>query len=265
MAPARHALSPRWAGCAARARSHLDLLPIVRRVFRHRMDDARLQTAERTLLGRSAAMTSTAVEIPGRYLGFLRGWNPAASTRAVVRHNHEDVRSLARILALLDAGLARPSGASVRADAGIWLVWRARSAGSVGTAKPWNASTRPSPASGVQRRCQSHSPHRAGPGRCRRAGSATRLDVPWWSPGFAPDFGGRPRSRETVFGPSDRREAFVVDRGTRSGSPWTGPTTCVGSAGCTILEAWDALACGPGRSAIVAAVEAAKLREHRAP
>jgi hypothetical protein len=29
------------------------------------------------------------------------------------------------------------------------------------------------------------------------------------------------------------------------------------------LEAWDALACGPGRTAILAAIEAAKLREHR--
>jgi hypothetical protein len=28
------------------------------------------------------------------------------------------------------------------------------------------------------------------------------------------------------------------------------------------LEAWDALACGPGRTAILAAIEAAKLREH---
>ena len=29
------------------------------------------------------------------------------------------------------------------------------------------------------------------------------------------------------------------------------------------LEAWDALACGPGRTAILAAIEGAKLREHR--
>ena len=29
------------------------------------------------------------------------------------------------------------------------------------------------------------------------------------------------------------------------------------------LEAWESLACGPGRTAIVAAIEAAKLREHR--
>ena len=52
---------------------HLDLLPIVRRLFRHRMDDARLQTVERSLLGLERHGDVDGWEIPGRYLGFLRG------------------------------------------------------------------------------------------------------------------------------------------------------------------------------------------------
>ncbi|MGZ8502704.1 MAG: ribonuclease H-like domain-containing protein, partial [Candidatus Limnocylindrales bacterium] len=82
---------------------HLDLLPIVRRLFRHRMDDARLQTVERSLLGVERHDDVDGWEIPGRYLGFLRG-GPAEPLAAVVRHNDEDVRSLARLIALLDNG-----------------------------------------------------------------------------------------------------------------------------------------------------------------
>ena len=94
---------------------HLDLLPIVRRLFRHRMDDARLQTVERALLGVERHDDVDGWEIPGRYLGFLRG-GPAEPLAAVVRHNDEDVRSLARLIALLDAGYTSPEA---RRDAPI--------------------------------------------------------------------------------------------------------------------------------------------------
>src|SRR5215207_5918264 len=69
------------------------------------MDDARLQTVERSLLGLERHGDVDGWEIPGRYLGFLRG-GPAEPLLAVVRHNDEDVRSLARIVALLDSGYA---------------------------------------------------------------------------------------------------------------------------------------------------------------
>ncbi len=78
---------------------HLDLLPTVRRLFRHRMDDARLGTVERMLLGVRRHDDVDGWEIPGRYLGFLRG-GPAQPLAAVVRHNDEDVRSLGRLLAV---------------------------------------------------------------------------------------------------------------------------------------------------------------------
>ncbi len=77
---------------------HLDLLPFVRRVFRHRLTDARLRTVETELLGVHRGRDVDGWEIPGRYLDFLRGGS-ADALAEVVRHNHEDVRSLARLLA----------------------------------------------------------------------------------------------------------------------------------------------------------------------
>ena len=82
---------------------HLDLLPVVRRLFRHRLDDARLRTAETGLLGLQRHGDVESWEIPSRYLGFLRG-GPAQPLVDVVRHNDQDVRSLARLLVLLADG-----------------------------------------------------------------------------------------------------------------------------------------------------------------
>src|SRR6185369_3196093 len=86
---------------------HLDLLPHVRRLFRHRLDDARLGTVERMLLGVSRVDDVDGWEIPGRYLGFLRG-GPGQPLAAVGRHNDEDVRSLARLLAHVEQNLGDP-------------------------------------------------------------------------------------------------------------------------------------------------------------
>ena len=56
-------------------------------------------------------------EIPGRYLGFLRG-GPAEPLVDVVRHNDEDVRSLARLLAHLERGYADAGSAGREAPPG---------------------------------------------------------------------------------------------------------------------------------------------------
>src|SRR6476661_3887047 len=84
---------------------HLDLLPFVRRVFRHRMADARLRTVETDLLGTYRHDDVEGWQIPGRFLDFLRG-APAEPLMQVVRHNREDVRSLARLLGRIDADYA---------------------------------------------------------------------------------------------------------------------------------------------------------------
>ncbi len=88
---------------------HVDLLPFVRRIFRHRLSDARLKTVETELLGLERGPDVAGWEIPGRYLDFLRGGD-AEPLREVVRHNHEDVRSLARLLAHVDVRLADRDG-----------------------------------------------------------------------------------------------------------------------------------------------------------
>ncbi len=83
----------------------LDLLPHVRRLFRHRLGDARLATVERELLGVRRVDDVASWEIPERYLDFVRG-GPAGPLLPVVTHNAEDVRSLARLLLHLDVRYA---------------------------------------------------------------------------------------------------------------------------------------------------------------
>ena len=85
----------------------LDLLPAVRRLFRHRLGDARLGTVERELLGVHRHRDVGGWEIPGRYLDFVRG-GAAEPLAPVLDHNAEDVASLARLLALLDTRYADP-------------------------------------------------------------------------------------------------------------------------------------------------------------
>ncbi len=88
---------------------HLDLLPLVRRLFRHRMVDARLRTVEVELLGVARHEDVDGWEIPGRYLDFVRG-GPAEPLVEVIRHNAEDVRSLARLLAHVETRYGDPQG-----------------------------------------------------------------------------------------------------------------------------------------------------------
>lgn len=85
----------------------LDLLPHVRRLFRHRLSDARLATVERDLLGVRREGDVDSWEIPERYLAFVRGGS-AAPLAPVVTHNAEDVRSLGRLLVHLDRHYADP-------------------------------------------------------------------------------------------------------------------------------------------------------------
>ena len=87
---------------------HLDLLPTVRRLFRHRLGGARLRTVEEGLLGVARHDDVEGWEIPALYLDFLRG-GAAVPLARVARHNAEDIRSLGRLLAHLDASLADPS------------------------------------------------------------------------------------------------------------------------------------------------------------
>jgi hypothetical protein len=93
---------------APRLAGHLDLLPFVRRVFRHRLEDARLRSVERGLLGIRRIGDVDGWEIPGRYLDFLRG-GPASPLAEVVHHNELDIASLAGLLGHVATTLADPS------------------------------------------------------------------------------------------------------------------------------------------------------------
>jgi hypothetical protein len=235
---------------------HLDLLPIVRRLFRHRLDDARLKTAETGLLGIHRHGDVDGWEIPGRYLGFLRG-GPAGPLVEVVRHNDQDVRSLARLLVYLERGYATGEARS-SAPAGD-LAGLARAYARDGQfddalgcydsalLAPLTTDGRPSP-----------SP----PAATASSGSSSRAEPPWWTPGATPDFGGRRRPADRLVRP-DRTAAFAV--------PWTTDRIAVERAHLLrrlgrwdeAATAWGALVAGSGRVAIVAAIELAKVHEHR--
>jgi hypothetical protein len=227
---------------------HLDLLPIVRRLFRHRMDDARLGTVERALLGVERHDDVDGWEIPGRYLGFLRG-GPAQPLAAVVRHNDADVRSLARLLVHLERALGDPLVRSTAPRGDL-----------AGLARAFRRERRLDEAVDCLDAALATAP--SAPVQAPAVPTRPQVDEPWWSPRRRADFGGRPDRRSSVAG-MDRREAF--------GRPWDDERIAVDRAHLLrrlgriddALEAWDALACGPGRTAVLAAIEASKLREHR--
>jgi hypothetical protein len=230
---------------------HLDLLPIVRRLFRHRMENARLRTAEAELLGLHRVGDVEGWEIPGRYLQFLHG-GPADGLVEVVRHNDQDVRSLARLLVHLET---RFGDADRRAEA--------VSGDLAGLARAFAREQRLGEAldcldvAVVQRGTEPEIPRRVAAGE-----TASRLDDPWWSPRRPADFGGRQRP-SSVLGGSPRAAAFDA--------PWTFERITMDRAHLLrrlgrweeAAEAWEAIAMGTGRNAIIATIELAKLREHR--
>ncbi len=229
---------------------HLDLLPLVRRLFRHRIDDARLGTVERMLLGVQRQDDVDGWEIPGRYLGFLRG-GPAQPLAAVVRHNDEDVRSLARLLAHVEQRLGDPTARTSAPRGDL-----------AGLARAFRRERRFEEAVDCLDAALAADPSPPSPPSQPPSAPPRALEEPWWSPRRRADFGGRPETRRASGG-WDRREAFA--------RPWDEARIAADRAHLLrrlgrideALEAWDAIASGPGRTAVVATIEAAKLREHR--
>ena len=248
---ARYRLARRAAPVHA---GHLDLLPVVRRLFRHRMADARLRTAEAELLGLHRVGDVEGWEIPGRYLEFLRG-GPAEPLVDIVRHNDQDVRSLARLLMLIANEYTTPEarrtvpigdlGGLATAFAREGRLDEALACYDVAIAGPADPPTRPPTV-------------RFEPPRPTGASA----DLPWWSPRVAADFGG-PRPTPIEAGRPIRSSTFA--------SSWTPDRIAFERAHLLrrlkrwdeAVDAWTSLAAGPGRGAIVAAIELAKIREHR--
>ncbi len=260
----------RLAGRAAPVHAgHLDLLPFVRRVFRHRMEDARLQTVERDLLGVVRVGDVGGWEVPGIYLDVLRG-GPVEPLAAVVVHNETDVRSLGLLLAHVErrygdrtarhsaprgdlAGLARAYGRERRHDDALDCLDDALAA-----AAPVRDPFGRSPV-----------------GLAQQQDARTDEREAWWAPRNRPDFGGiAPRSgwrgplangRGGPLGPTpgtgtwdvaarwtDERLAAERARVLRRLGRWS-----------EAAEAWQiAAGAGSGLGAM-AWIEVAKLREHR--
>lgn len=235
---------------------HLDLLPMVRRLFRHRMANARLRTAEAELLGLHRIGDIEGWEIPSRYLQFLRG-APADLLVDVVRHNDQDVRSLARLLAHLESAFgdpARRKDALAGDLAGLARAFsreqRLHEALDCLDAALHGSSEVPAPV-----------PPPARAVREVEVGATGLGDEPWWSPRRPADFGGRPRP--AALPGADRTAAFDA--------PWTTDRIAMDRAHVLrrlgrhpeAAEAWEALAAGTGRTAVVASIELAKILEHR--
>lgn len=256
---------PRHAG-------HLDLLPIVRRVFKHRMPDARLCSVESVLLGLDRRSDVPGWEIPSRYLEFLRTGEPV-TLLDVARHNHEDVRSLARLLAHIDrdyadadrwgeappgdlAGLARAFGGDGRHAEALACV----DAALAGARDGRRAAIR---TAGV-REVATYQYGLPVPVPVAPRQADSDEDGPWWSPRRRPDYGGRP-------GRYPLPDAWPAADPLRRDAPWT-ESRLLGERARLLRRlgrardseaAWIELAQAGGTLAALAWIEVAKLREHR--
>jgi tetratricopeptide (TPR) repeat protein len=250
---------------------HLDLLPVVRRVFRHRMADARLATVERSLLGVRRHADVAGWEIPERYFTFLADGEPGPLVD-VVRHNDEDVRSLARLLVHLDrdyadrarwdavppgdlAGLGRAFARAGRHEEALDCVERSLA----GLRLASDAPARTTAQGAV---------HRVGevvmPWPSRLEPRRVADDDPWWSARRRPDFGGRPDRYP-------RPDAWPAADPLRRDAGWTIARATAERA--RLLRrlgrhrdaesAWLDLTGDGGTLAVLAWIEVAKAREHR--
>lgn len=86
---------------------HLDLLHPVRRLFTRCWNDCRLITLERQLLGFSREDDLPGSEAPEAWFSYLRG-NSAQNLIKVIKHNRQDILSLALAHAVLTMAIADP-------------------------------------------------------------------------------------------------------------------------------------------------------------
>ena len=166
------------------------------------------------------------------------GWASSSRSIEVVRHNREDVRSLARLLVDVEARFARP-GALGDADPGDLA----------GLARAFARERRLDDALA----CLDAAVLRGA------GGNATDDDETWWLPARPVDYGGRRVAPPAALGPP------------RVDSPWTEDRILVERA--RLLRrlgrfgdaagVWESIGAGAGPLSAHAWIEVAKLREHR--
>jgi uncharacterized protein YprB with RNaseH-like and TPR domain len=85
--------------------AHLDLLPLARTLWRHRLADARLASVEAAVCGIRRPHDLPGGLVPSRYLDYLRSGH-GGLLREVLEHNRQDVVSMALLLLVLAGDLA---------------------------------------------------------------------------------------------------------------------------------------------------------------
>jgi hypothetical protein len=83
---------------------HLDLLPVARALWKHRLPDARLASVEAGICGVRRDHDLAGSLVPGRYLDYLRHGR-GTLLRDVLEHNRQDVVSMALLLRVLSVEL----------------------------------------------------------------------------------------------------------------------------------------------------------------
>lgn len=253
---------------APRHAGHLDLLPFVRRVIRHRLADARLSTVESSVLGVRRYADVAGWEIPERYFTFLREAEPGPLVD-VVRHNDEDVRSLARLLVHVDRSYGdeatrRGGHPGDLAGLGRAFARHGRLVEALGCVEASLARLNEQPSVGPHRIADA--PARAPAPAAAPASTSHVLSEAdeWWSARRRPDYGGRPDRYA-------RPDSWVASDPARQDAGWTLARATTERA--RLLRrlgrhrdaeaAWLELTAAPGTLAALAWIEVAKAREHR--
>lgn len=119
-----------------RISGHLDLLPVSRQLWKHRLGSARLATIEAEVCGVRRSHDLPGAFVPERYFGYLRT-RKAELLRDVVEHNQQDIVSLGLLVRQLSTaglesfqpgdllGLARAYARRRSHDAALEVVERA--------------------------------------------------------------------------------------------------------------------------------------------
>jgi uncharacterized protein len=97
---------------------HVDLLTLVRALYRHRLENCTLRMVEERLLGYERDDPVTGALAPDAYFAYLQR-GPSRLLEAVLEHNRLDVISLVHLHSRL---LARLKGADAGMDASDWLA-----------------------------------------------------------------------------------------------------------------------------------------------
>jgi hypothetical protein len=97
---------------------HVDLLTLVRALYRHRMESCTLRTVEERLLGYERDDPVAGMLAPDAYFAYMRG-GAGPLLEMVLEHNRLDVISLVYLHSLL---LRRLQGADAAMDASDWLA-----------------------------------------------------------------------------------------------------------------------------------------------